>query len=327
MSVTLRQLAEAAGVSTATVSKILNKTNHHISLETQKKVEDLAKQYGYQANSIAKGLRLKKTRTLGFVLPDITNPFFPDIAKGVEDAAAQAGYGVLYCNTNNDEKREEACLAILKSRMVDGIIFTQALSTHRGKILLDMGIPTVIVDRVGIDVNGVGKIYIDTNEAFYKSTKRLIQAGCATIAFISAQSASMNDRLNGYQSALINSSIDPDPALLYLQNYDVQTGYMGIQSILAKNTVDGVVCGNDLIALGVLRCLKEYRLSVPSQVKVIGFDDIYISQFLSPPLTTIHQPSYEYGFQAVTMLMDALEYDKPLYNKQLSYELIERGTV
>ena len=162
MAKTLKQLAQEAGVSIATVSKVVNGRDEHISEATRKRIRELVESSGYRPNAIAKGLKEKKTNTIGFVLPDISNPFFPEIARGIEDEAKKHGFAVVFCNTDNDVVREESCISFLRSKMVDGLIFTQTTRESVFSKELIGNIPVVVVDR-GIDTNSknIGKIYVN----------------------------------------------------------------------------------------------------------------------------------------------------------------------
>ena len=328
MAVTMKDIAQASGVSTATVSKIINGNDKYISENTRKTVNSIIKEMGYVPNALAKGLKIKKTKMIGFILPDISNPFFPEVAKGIEYAAQKRGFGVVMCNTNDSAESELECFQFLSSRMVDGIVFIRALRKGNLEKYFHSGIPIVLVDReIEASTFGFGQIFIDTQKGVYESTKALIDAGCKKIAFISAEYTSSNDRYHGYCTALKKEEIDVDVSLVFRERYNVETGRKGIRHILKNSTVDGVVCGNDLIAVGVINTLSELGLKVPNDIKVIGFDDIYFSQHMNPPLSTVYQPAYDMGTEAANMLIDNILYGNPLYKKQLDYELVIRGTV
>lgn len=328
MSVTLKDVAKQAGVSAVTVSKVVNGNDQHISQETRAKIQKIVKQMGYVPNAVAKGLKVKRTNMLGFLLPDISNSFFPDVARGIEDTAKRYGFGVVMCNTDDDAQQETEQIRFLTSRMVDGIVFVRALKRSNMDQLFDSGLPVVIVDReIEIKNNGVGQIFVDTRRGIHESTKLLIDRGCRKIAFISANYSAKYDRYQGYCSALEEAGIALDPLRVYQDHYDVKTGYEGMQVILGRSQIDGVVCGNDMIAVGVLNALKERKIEIPQQVKVIGFDDIYLSRYLSPPLTTVYQPAYQMGASAAKMLIDHILYGNPLYKKSLDFELRIRESV
>lgn len=327
-AVTMKRIAELAGVSTATVSKIINQQDRHISAETRHRVLDLVEQYGYRPNALAKGLKVKKTNTIGFILPDISNPFFPEIARGIEDAAKSRDFAVVFCNTDNDAERERDSVFFLQSKMVDGLIFTRALRDSSLAEYLTGDLPIVVVDR-GLDLASrrVGKIYIDTRSAIRDATRLLLDRGCRRLGFISARSGAHADRYEGYCDALDACGIPVEQALIFSGDYSVDTGYEGGRELLSRNCVDGIVCGNDLIATGVMRAAEERGLRIPGELKVVGMDDIYLSRYLHPPLTTVEQPAYEMGREAAQMLIDHILYGKELFTKELPYRMILRGTV
>lgn len=328
MSVTLKDIAKQAGVSAVTVSKVVNGNDQHISQETRSKIQHIVKQMGYVPNAVAKGLKVKRSNMLGFLLPDISNSFFPDVARGIEDTAKRYGFGVVMCNTDDDAQRETEQIRFLTSRMVDGIVFVRALKRSNMDQLFDSGLPIVVVDReIEIKNTSVGQIFVDTQSGIRESTKLLLSRGCRQIAFISADYNAKFDRYLGYCDALKEASIPLDPLRVYQDHYDVKTGYEGMRTILGRAQIDGVVCGNDMIAVGVLNALKEQGIKVPQQVKVVGFDDIYLSRYLSPPLTTVYQPAYQMGASAAEMLINHILYGGPLYKKTLDFELRLRESV
>ena len=329
MRVTMKDIAVEAGVSVATVSKIINGTDQHISEATRRRVRELIEKSGYVPNAVAKGLKIKQTRMIGFVLPDISNPFFPEIAKGIEGAAMARGFGVVMCNTGDTPEQELEGFKFLSSRMVDGSVFIRSLRKSNIDKYFGSNIPIVVVDReVDAEGFGFGQIFVDTTKAVFESTGRLLAAGCRDIAFISANYSSEFDRYNGYCRALEEAGIAVRSNLVYRDLYNVATGYDGITSILASAVlVDGVVCGNDLIAVGVMNALGERGIKIPQDIKLIGFDDIYLSKYLSPALSTVHQPAYEMGYSAAAMLIENILYGRALYKKKLDYSFVMRQTV
>ncbi len=213
--------------------------------------------------------------------------------------------------------------------MVDGLIFTKALQKSQFEEYLASRIPIVVVDRnVEAESEKIGRVFIDTKSAIFDSTSYLLDKGCRTIAFISAVRGNVLDRYDGYCEALQKHGLSVDEELVHCGDYDVETGYTGTKKILSGHrTVDGIVCGNDLIAVGAINAAQERGIRIPEELKLIGMDDIYFSRFLSPPLTTINQPAYEMGRVAAKMLIDHILDDAPLFSKELQYELIVRNSV
>lgn len=323
--ITMKEIAEQAGVSSATVSKILNGNDRYISGATRDRVMQIMKESNYIPNTVAKGLKMKRTNTIGFILPDISNPFFPEIARGIEDTAENYGFAVTFCDTDNDSKRELTSYNLLRSKMVDGIIFTRTLRAHNFDYYLLDNLPIVVVDRrIETEGRSIGKIFVDTKSAIHDITRLLIEKGSTEIAFIGAANDYEDARYKGYAAALGESGLHANAAFCYRDDYNVETGRAGVKEIFRKYQPDGLVCGNDLIAVGAIDTLRSLGIRVPEDVRVTGFDDIYFSRYLNPALTTVRQPAYEMGAAAAHMLIKNILYSEPLKIEKLDYELIPR---
>lgn len=325
---TIKRIAELASVSTATVSKVLSGKDQYISEPTRQRILEIVDEEGYIPNGIAKSLKMKKTKTIGIIIPDVMNLFFSELARGAEDAAEKKGYSVILCNTDNKESKEEKYLNILQEKMVDGIIMTAA-EISNSKSIVRVRTPMVLVDRDIETDKTVGRIIVDNEKGIYDGVSFLIQKGCKNIGFISGAIENMlsSQRLKGYEKALYDNNLDLVADNIYLESYSIESGYNGTLALLENHSIDGISCGNDLIAIGAIRALKEKKLRVPEDVKVIGFDDISISRYMDPPLTTIKQPIYEIGKESVKMLVAIIEKKESKLKKVLNTELIERGSV
>ena len=290
MRITMKEIARLANVSVTTVSKVFNNRDMNISEATRKKILDIAAENNYVPNMMAKGLRQNQTSMLGIILPDITNPFFSTIARGVEDAASARGFGVIFSDTDNSPERERDSLNYLTSRMIDGIILIQTISPSSASYL-PQGIPLVALDRLpnldDMPDLQVGKVYTDTQRATYSMADLLISSGCRQLAYISAKPSSTSDRYFGFIKALEEHDLPQDERLIYFGGFQLETGVTGIESFISSGVpFDGVVCGNDLIAIGAISALKKSGISVPKHVKVTGLDDIVMASYTSPALTT-----------------------------------------
>ena len=325
---TIKRIAELANVSSATVSKILNDKDQHISEATRQRVLEIVGREGYIPNGIAKSLRMKRTKTIGIIMPDVMNLFFSELARGAEDAAERKGYSVILCNTDNKESKEERYIQILQEKMVDGIIMT-ASERSISKSLERCNIPLVLVDRDIILDKKVGRITVDNEDGSYRATSFLIEKGCRNIGFISSYEKNIPSaqRLKGYKRAVLDNGLEIDDNKIFLQNYSIESGYIGALRLIEKSTIDGIFCGNDLIAIGVIKALKEKKIRVPEDIKIIGFDDISIAQYLDPPLTTMKQPIYQMGEEAIDMLVAIIENKGIELTKILKSKLIRRGSV
>ncbi|MDR7869557.1 MAG: LacI family DNA-binding transcriptional regulator [Tissierellaceae bacterium] len=325
---TIKKIAKLANVSSATVSKVINGKDKYISEATRKRVLEIVEREGYVPNAVAKSLKVKRTKTLGIVIPDVMNLFFSELARGVEDAAEKMGYSIILCNSDNKVSKEEKYIQILQEKMVDGIILAASESSV-SKYFNKRGTPMVLLDRdLSVD-DQVGKITVDNESGIYEATCFLINKGCRDIGYISSEISSKISfqRLSGYKKALLDRGFQVSESMIYLNNYTIETGYYGMLELLKNNIrVDGVCCGNDMIAIGAIKALNEKGINIPTDVKIIGFDDIYITQYTEPPITTMAQPIYKMGEEAVKMILSIIEGKETELAKVFDTKLIERGT-
>ncbi len=328
MGITMKDIAKFAGVSTTTVSKILNNKDKDISNATRERVLNLIEEHNYRPNKIAKSLVTKKTNTIGLVIPDIRNPFFPELARGAEDKANEKGYNIIFCNTDDDSDKEEKYINMLVEKMVDGIVFTAASEREKGfEGKKKFSVPIVLVDR-DIDIDGIiGKVTVDNFMGGYEGTKHLLQLGHERILYLSGPLVNKtgSDRLKGYKKALNEFNVELKEEYIKEGNYKSEWGYKVINDIGNELKYTSVFCGNDLIAIGAIKALKEMKLDVPNDVSVVGFDDIYMANLIDPELTTIRQPNYEMGYKAIEILIDAIENkEKTIKHIDLATQLVVR---
>ena len=327
--ITIKDIAKAAGVSTATVSMVFNNKDKSISQSTRDRVLKIGKDLNYIPNSMARSLVTRQTKTLGLVLPDIVNPFFPEIARGAEDRAWESGYSIIICNTDDDVDQENNYLHVLSKKMVDGIILTHSANRNKEKSGLERcRIPIILIDRDYDSPNIMGKVLVDNTEASCKAVNYLIKKGYTKIAYIAGplNTRTARDRLDGYKKALVENNLRYEDNLVMVGEYKTQWGSEAALSLLeSEQDFQAIFCGNDLIAIGAMKKLKEKNITIPDDIAVMGFDDIYISSLVDPELTTIKQPNYKMGFEAVRIMIDYLE-GKEIEEKNiiLSTELIIR---
>jgi LacI family transcriptional regulator len=311
MKLTIKDIARLAEVSTATVSMILNNKDGNISTATREKVLKIVKENNYIPNTMARSLVTRQTKTIGLVIPDIANPFFPELARGAEDKASEAGYNIIYCNTDDDVEKEEKYINMLSEKMVDGIVFTHSAKRVEGVSPIDRGnIPVILIDRDLESSNVKGKVLVDNVEGAYKGVKHLIDRGYRQIAFISGAltSNTAKDRLAGYKKALEEGGIEYNPSYVKAGQYKTEWGLKATQQLLEEGiSFDAVFCGNDLIAISVMKALKSRGYRIPEDIGIVGFDDIYMASIVEPGLTTVKQPNYEMGYKAVELLIGVLE--------------------
>jgi LacI family transcriptional regulator len=265
---------------------------------------------GYAPNAVAQSLRRARTRSIGLLVPDNANPFFAELAKGVEDEAFDRGYSVLLCNSNSSQDREARYLQLLLAKRVDGVLLspTTASLSQLGPFLAQQ-IPIVTFYRDPGQLP-VDALRVDNARMGYLATSHLIELGHRRIAFIepvSTHSAS-SQRVAGYRQALADAGIDADPSLVARGDNRFEGGAMAAGELLASGaSFTAVVAANDATALGAMGALQQAGVRIPADVSIVGIDDIRLASFSTPPLTTVHQPKYEAGRQALGFLVERIE--------------------
>ncbi|MFO7274322.1 MAG: LacI family DNA-binding transcriptional regulator [Bacillota bacterium] len=327
---TIRDVARRAGVGVATVSRVLNGKGY-VKAETRQRVLAAAEELGYVPSQLARGLVRRLSGTVGLVVPDITNPFFPLITRGVEDAASEAGYTVFLCNADNDPELEAQDVRKLRERRVDGVIF---VGTSERRELVDQlladDIPVVVMDRQ-VNHTEVDMVLVDNLAGARAAVRHLMELGHRRIAHAAGPPSTRTgqDRCQGYRQALEEAGIPYDPACVVWGDFTFESGIRAGQVLLGRSPQPtAVFAGNDLIALGVIRAAEEAGLSVPDDLSVVGFDDIQMAALVCPGLTTVRQPAREMGRLAMTMLLERIrgEFTGPGRRQVFQPELIVRGT-
>ena len=309
-SISIKEIAKLANVSVATVSRVIN-NNGRFSEKTREKVEAIIKEYGYTTNIAAKSLRTSKSKTIGLIVPNIDNAWFSQVALAIENYFFDNSYSVFICNTSQDEQKEIAYFKSLDSKMVDGIICISGIEeipTH----FLTRDIPIVCIDRKPKDHSEAYYVESDHYSGGYQATEELIHQGCKHIAILSRnKSLSVNrQRLQGYRDALEAHNMDFNKDLEILLDID-QANYEGARQatneLIKSGTVfDGIFATNDWRAYGALVALLENDIKVPEQVKIIGFDDIFIASASHPTLSTIRQDTDALAKTASELLLNLM---------------------
>jgi len=324
---TIREVAESAGVSYATVSHVINNTRV-VSKETRERVLAAMTALNYRPNALARSLRQGKTNTIGLVLPDSANPFFAEIGRSIEDEAFKKGYSVFLCNTELDTQRELFYVDVLSKKQVDGIIFIAAGDQADSlDFLLRQNMPVVMIDRDVPKVE-VDAVLTDNELGGFLATRHLLDLGHKRIACIAGPSniTPSAQRIIGYRRALEQAGLSYDESLIVRGDYHAQSGLEIARSILRMEPRPTAIFAlNDLMALGVLRAAAEANCSVPSDLAVVGYDDLELAHFTNPPLTTIAQPKKEIGAQAINLLVERIAHrNRPPSRLVLPPELIVR---
>jgi LacI family transcriptional regulator len=301
---TIYDVARLAGVSTATVSRALNGTGQ-IAPATRRTIDDAIEQLGYQPNTAARSLVTRSSQTLALLLPDITNPFYAELVRGIQDRALEAGHTMLLCTTEGDPEREELYLNLLRAKQVDGVL-VDGLVLPPGRItrFVRDGLPIVCLDR-DIDSTLVPLVQVDNRLGARLATHHLLDLGHRVIAHVAGapELGISEQRIAGYRDA--HRGRGPAAShLVAVGGFTEQGGYDATERLLRSAEFTAVFAANDLSALGVLSALADARLAVPGDVSVVGFDDLRLARFTNPPLTTVHQPAAAIARQATELLLD-----------------------
>jgi LacI family transcriptional regulator len=309
MTATIADVAVRAGVSTATVSRVLSGVGK-ARAETGQRVRAAADELGYRPSGIARSLKLQATSTLGLIVTDIENPFFPQLVRGVEDAARDEGYAVLLCNASDDRERESGYLDLLVDRRVDGMIIAASMLASRHRDWLSR--PPVPVVLINARVRGIGlpSIASDNHAGGRLALEHLIGLGHRRVAVLTAPSRrhpDAPDRLAGVRDAGRALGLDASSLIVIEADAGVDGGQQAAAQLLERAPdTSGIVSYNDLMAIGAIRGIRATGRSVPGDVSVVGFDDVDLSAYVDPPLTTIAQQTGEMGRRAVAQLTERL---------------------
>jgi LacI family transcriptional regulator len=312
MLITLNDIARKAGVSVSTVSRVLNskiKTNR-ISPKTAQLVLEAAKELNYRPNQLARGLRLKKTHTIGLVVPDISNPFFAHVTRMIQKNAYEFGYSMIVCNTDEDIETEIEQIYLLRGKGVDGyIIMPVGVENDHIIELMEFDKPLVLLDRCfdGLETNSV---VVDNYSGSYQATHYLIQQGHKRIAIIQGliNTSTNSDRVKGYKDALIKNGISIDKKLIVGNDFRKDNGYIETKLLLASpEPPTAIFTMSDLITLGALEAIKESDFTIPDDLSILSYDDIDFAPFFKSPLTAVRQPKESMGKVAVKLLIEDIK--------------------
>ena len=324
---TMRDVAKRAAVSITTVSHVINQTRP-VSDELQQRVLAAMQELGYQPNLLARGLRRGETHTIGMIVPDSANPFFAEVARGVEDTSFEQGYSVILCNSDGDLDKELFYANVLAEKRVDGIIFVAAgVSTEHIRDLQGRRIPLVVVDRDIPDV-AVDSVLTDNARGGWLAAHHLVELGHRHIGCITGPSdvTPSAERVIGYWLALEQGGVPVNEALVVKGDFQYESGYRAAHHLLSgDNPPTAIFACNDLMAIGAIRAILELGQRVPADLSIVGFDDAPVASFANPPLTTVVQPKYEIGAIATKMLLERMrDLDIPPRRRVLDTSLLVR---
>ena len=329
---TMKDIAKLAGVSTSTVSHVINKTRF-VSEEISERVNNAAKELNYYAPSaLARSLKVNRTKTIGMLVTTSTNPFFGEVVKGVERSCYQKGYSLILCNTEGDNERMRQSINTLLQKRVDGLILMcSSLEGERIDVFERYpDIPVVVMDW-GPMLFTSDKIQDNSLRGGYLAAKYLIdcghtEIGCITGPLIKHQ-AQM--RYEGYKRAMNEAGLEFNANWIIESDFECEGGYPAFKKMAQRGALpSSIFVSNDMMAMGVINAANELDIKVPDDLSIIGYDDIHIAKFMSPSLTTIHQPKYRLGQAAVETLVRKLdEKSTEAQVVQLEPALVERKSV
>ena len=317
-------VAREARVSVFTVSAVVNHKSH-VGKKLRERVEVAIRKLNYRPNLLARSLAKQKTHTIGMIVPDISNPFFPMVVRGAEDAAQKRGYNLLLCNSDDTQEKEENALELLLSKRVDGILLTKAicdLSPPLRKLVQEMKVPIVLVMRTFPKISR-DAVITDDYQGAYEAVCHLARSGRKRIGLIGGPRKVSNGkaRWEGFRDALKDNNLDLDPNLVIDGDYRMESGYRA-GNLLLSHRPDGVYVANFLMTVGLLKAAEEMGLRCPEDFGLVSFDDYPWLGIFHPKLTTVELPKYQLGQEAVELLLDRIAgKDGPGVLKKLQPEL------
>lgn len=307
--ITISDVAKRAGVSSMTVSRVLNRKGE-ISFSTRKRVQQAIKDLDYRPSTVARSLKTNRTMTVGMIIPDVTNPFFPEIVRGVEDTAWAQNYTMVLCNTAEDPAREEATLRLLEANRVDGIILcSPRLSDEQLLPLLERHSATVLVNRT-VPGGVFDTVQVDDTYGTICAVQHLLRDGRQVIGCLAGPSYSYSGkkRMRGYITALEAEGRAFNPKLVVNCSPNEEGGYKASKELLITHPeIDGLICYDDMVAIGALQACAELNIYVPSDIAIIGCDDVRYATLVTPTLTTLRISKYDIGASAARMLLEKME--------------------
>lgn len=305
---TMKEVAQRAEVSVSTVSHVINETRF-VSEDVRSRVLAVIAELDYIPSAVARSLKHQRTRIVGMMTPNNSNPYFAEITRGIEDACFEAGFNVILCNSDDDPRKQTSYIRVLMEKQVDGLIITPSgADEDLGDLLSSARKPLLILDREVENIEA-DFVTVDHELGGYLATNHLIELGHRHIACIAGPShlSPAIQRLAGYRRALSSANLQLDADNVVTSGFTSASGYTAMQRLLAMNPKPTAVFAcNDLTALGAICAATNAGLSLPKDLSIVGFDDIELAAFTSPPLTTVAQPKYQLGALAAGMLIDRI---------------------
>ncbi len=311
--VSIIDVAKRAGVSPATVSRVLNKTAN-VSPELRERVLSAVSELNYVPDPFAHGMRTKRTRSIGLIISDITNPFFPELARGVEDYVSSVGYSLILCNTDARPENEKRYVELLLNKGIDGLMFTSLrIGEEVIRSLLNDGIPCILVGRKPENIEGLVYVVTDNYKGGCIAGEYLFSLGHKRFAHISGplDNSAGRERLAGFIDALKKRGVREKDITIINSDFTMEGGYKSAGDVLGLESLPSAIFfANDAMAIGALQRFWEEKISIPEVFSIIGFDNIKVSGLVAPPLTTISQEIYRIGQLSARELIKIIEGEK-----------------
>lgn len=323
----IKEVARVAGVSTATVSRVLS-NGAHVRPEVRERVMAAVEQLSYRPNLLARSLRSQQSNTIGLIVSDIRNPFFTAISRAVEDTAYDQGYSLLLCNTDEDPDKEAIYLNLMHDQNVAGVIFSPTLQTADHYSASHITFPTVVVDRSVKDAD-VDTVLLDNVDAAYRLCTHLIEQGYRRIAVLYGETSTTGrERYKGFEKALREHHLSSAPDHLRGVPPKIETGYTATLKMLdSSHPPDALFTTNSLLAAGALQAIRERNLTIPTDIALVTFDETTWASLVQPPLTLITQPTYEIGKTATELLLQRIADPKRATRQvMMKGQLLVRGS-
>ncbi|MGO9963464.1 MAG: LacI family DNA-binding transcriptional regulator [Acidimicrobiales bacterium] len=323
---TISDVASTAGVSIATVSRVLN-NNPRVDPQLTAKVRAAIAALGYQPSSIARSLSTQRTHVWALIISDISNPFFPEIVRGVENVARSAGYSLVLCNAEEDSETEASYFNLAVAEQARGVILVPTNSNADLSALIRRNVPVVTADR-RLNSHDVDCVLVDNVRGAKQAVGHLFEHGYRRIACITGpmESTTGAERYAGYRLAHAEAGAPLEDSLLQTGSFSEGTGYAAMQRLLSlRKKPDAVFTANNLMTIGALHAIDEAKLVVPDDLGIVGFDDMSWASLVRPPLTSVAQPSYELGTETARLLLSRIDgYLGPPRTVMLSPQLVVR---
>jgi LacI family transcriptional regulator len=322
--VTIKDIALHAGVSITTVSHVVNGTRF-VSETARVRVNDAITALKYVPSALARSLKNNRTHTIGMMIPNCSNPFFAELIRGIEDTCFAADFNVILCNSDDDANKQRKYIRVLTEKQVDGlIIFSSGGDTELSQLLREIEMPRILLDRE-VEQVSADLVEVDHEAGAWIATRHLIDLGHKRIACITGplDLAPARQRLNGYRRAIAEAGLPVTPMWEVDGGFTSEMGYSAMQRLLVlSQKPSAVFASNDLMAIGAICAATAHGLRVPEDVSVVGFDDIALAAYSSPPLTTVVQPKHQLGAMAASFLIERIAHpDRPLRREILQPKL------